>query len=124
MNDAPDSYKNAGLFMIIAGAFNIMQGFILVMVSLIYGLGTFGLCCPCVIPSLVPLVAGIFELMAGVRIQRGEVVREAQTVAIAGLISAILGLAMIPLIMEILVLVQLGNAESRRYLREQSMIDG
>lgn len=124
MNNAPDSYKNAGLFMIIAGAFNIMQGFVLVIVSLTYGLATFGLCCPCVIPSLVPLVAGIFELMAGMRIQRGEVVREAQTVAIGGLISAILGLAMIPLIMEILVLVQLGNAESRRYLREQSMIDG
>jgi hypothetical protein len=124
MNNAPDSYKNAGLFMIIAGAFNLMQGFVLVMVSLMYGLGTFGLCCPCVIPSLIPLVAGIFELMAGIRIQRGEVVPEAQTVSIVGLISAILGLAMIPMIMEILVMVQLGNAESQRYIREQGSLEG
>ena len=124
MNNAPDSYKNAGLFMIIAGAFNLMQGVVLVMVSLMYGLGTFGLCCPCVIPSLIPLIAGIFELMVGIRIQKGEVVPEAQTVSIVGLISAILGLAMIPVIMEILVLVQLGTADSRRFVREQSMIDG
>ena len=120
MNNPPDSYKNAGLFMIIAGAFNIMQGVVLVMVSLMYGLGTFGLCCPCVIPSLIPLVAGIFELMTGIRIQKGEVVPEAQTVSIAGLISAILGLAMIPVIMEILVLVQLGSADSKRYLSDRS----
>ena len=113
--DAPNDYKMAGMFMIIAGAVNIIGGLFGALVLLC---GTYGLGFCCSLFGIFPLVAGILELINGIKANKGEPVPNIKTFSIAGLVAGCLFFNIIVVVMEILVLVNLSKEDVVDYLKQ------
>lgn len=123
--DAPAPYKTAGILMLAAGAVNLVQSALLAFVIFSYAtmtaLATFGLgivCYACMIWPIIPFVMGIIELIMGIRAMSGQRVQGIRTVSTVGIVAAALNLSMIPLVLEIIAMVQLGDAQVVGYLEE------
>lgn len=110
--DAPNDYKMAGMFMIIAGAVNIIGG---LFTALVLFCSIYAMCCSVI--GLFPLIAGIFELMNGIKANKGEPVPNIKTFSIVGLIAGCLSFNIIVIIMEILVLVNLSKDDVAEYIK-------
>ncbi|MEZ4241393.1 MAG: hypothetical protein R3F59_35620 [Myxococcota bacterium] len=116
--DVPESYKQAGLFMLISGVMNLMVGGVAVLMGLSTCVGTYGLCCFCPFIGVIPLGFGIHELMVASQMQQGRWIATAKGTNVAGLVIAVLTMSMINIVLEVLAMVQLGQPEAAKYLEE------
>ena len=105
----PSDYKTAGIFMLTSGITNVIFSFIWFCFLILACVG---------IAYVIPLVAGVFEMIFGMALMNGTRKPSAKTVAIFGLISSILICNPIALVMEILAMIKLGKPEIEDYLRE------
>jgi len=114
---APQTYKTAGTLMLIAGILNIVVGIFLMFALLVVFL-------PCCFLGFFPLAWGVVELLFGLRIMNGERVPFAPMLSITGIVVAALslisGVSIVPLVLEIICLVQLNGQDARQYLSEGS----
>ena len=118
MEDAPEAYKQAGRLMIIAGVYDLVRGLSLGFAAVIVTLSNYGLTCCCLIPPIFPLVSGVLALMTGLKVQRGERVPHAQTVAIVGIACGVLGMDVAVVVVEALALRQLSRPDVEAYYLE------
>ncbi|MBN1334468.1 MAG: hypothetical protein JXB39_00750 [Deltaproteobacteria bacterium] len=99
---APSDYKTSGLFMILSGALTILAslgwigGLIWVCVGALW---------------VFPLAMGIFEVVTGLAVYKGQYKANAKTVSILGIVAALLCGNVIGIVLEILSVVQLGKPE-------------
>jgi hypothetical protein len=112
---APQPYKTAGTLMLVAGILNLVVGFFLVIALLLVAL-------PCCFLGFVPMIWGVVEIVFGVQIMNGKRVPFASALSIVGIVIAALsllsGLSIVPLVLEIICLVQLNGPDARLYLNE------
>ena len=111
--DAPNDYKMAGMFMIIAGAVNIVGS---LLGAFVLFCGTYGLGFCCALFAIFPLIAGVFELINGIKANKGEPVPNIKTFSILGLVVGCLFFNIIVIIMEILALVNLSKDDVKEFL--------
>ncbi|MFK7927027.1 MAG: hypothetical protein AB8H79_02475 [Myxococcota bacterium] len=116
MQDVPQNYKTAAILMLIAGIMNLLQSLSMGLICVIYGIMTFGICCVgCVFPVL-NIAAGIAEIVTASKMMKGEAVPSAPQVSIGGIVCGALGLALLPMILEIIATVMLNDDEVKIFL--------
>ena len=130
MEEVPSNYKTAGIMMLIAGIMNILGAIVLGIVLFLYITGvafaTMGvgiLCYVCCLWPFVPLGWGIYELIVGMNVMNGKVVKNASTVSIIGIVVGALNLGMggvIPLVLEIIATVMFNNDEVKAWIAEHA----
>jgi hypothetical protein len=110
---APESYRNAGTFMLIAGASNIAFGAIGMLVFTLFFL-------PCCLLALPPIGWGIVEVIFGWKLRNGDPVPIAnmlnRTGLVIGALSSVFGIGVVPLALEVAAFFQLNAEDSREYL--------
>ena len=129
--EPPSNYKTAGIMMLVSGIINILASiglslFLFVYISMI-AVATMGigiLCYACCLWPILPLGFGIFELITGMNVMNGKPVRNASTVAIAGIVMGALnlplGIGVVPMVMEIIATVMLNDDEVKAWIEESS----
>lgn len=126
---APQKYRNAGTFMMVAGLANVIGA---VALALGIGLGATSIamgtcvgvvCYGCCFVPIIPLIFGIYEAMTGYAISQGQPVRHGSTVALIGIVVGILnagsGLGLISLVLEVLAYIHLNDPDSQAWIDEQ-----
>jgi len=108
--DAPQDYKTAGIFMLIAGILTIMVSLGLVMGLIWICVGVFW---------FLTLAAGIFEVIVGVGVMNGQFKPNAKTVSIIGIVAALLCGNIVGMVMEILAVVNFGKPEVANWMAMQ-----
>ena len=108
--DVPQDYKNAGVFMIISGALNMLTsiGIILALIWVCVGAAWF-----------VTLGLGVVELVMGVALMSGERKHSAKSVATLGVVNSVLCCNIVGLILQALSVSFLSKPEVRAYLDER-----
>jgi hypothetical protein len=116
MTDAPQEYKQAGLFMLISGVMQIAIGLFSVLMGLSACVGTYGLCCFCPFLGALPIGLGVYELTIASQMQAGRPVPHAPQVNLFSLVVGVLTLAAVPVILEALAMANLGKPEVKAFL--------
>lgn len=130
--EPPSNYKTAGILMLVAGILNILGSIGLSLILFVYismfavmtmGIGI--LCYACCLWPIVPLGFGIFEVVTGMGVMNGKPVRNAGTVAIAGIVMGalnlpMLGIGIVPMVMEIIATVMFNDEEVKAWIEESS----
>jgi uncharacterized membrane protein YczE len=110
--DAPQAYKNAGIFMLVSGIMTCLLSMVWIF-SLIWILvGCFW---------VLTLVVGIFEIVIGVAMLQGSYKPNAKTVQILGIVASFLCGDMIGVVMEVLALMQLNQTEVQEWMSQQDI---
>ena len=111
--EAPESYKQAGQFMMIAGILGIVFGAIntICLCVSIYGL-------ICIWMPLISLGLGIFEAINGNKAQKGEHIPSLKTISIIAIVVYALTFNVIGLVMEIMATVNLGKEDAAEFLEK------
>lgn len=109
--EAPQDYKTAGIFMLIAGITTTIPALIVVVT---YGLLCFGLF------WILPLVVGILEIVVGASVMGGQPKANAKLISSLGIAAAALSCNMVGLVLEILSVTYLGKPEVENYLTLQA----
>jgi hypothetical protein len=116
--ETPKNYPIAGALMIVSGVVNIVLAFVW-MCAAIGSL--YGIVC-CWVP-FIPIGVGVFEIIHGLRISRGEPVQNARMVSVFGAISGLLMCwGIIPLVCELGVIVILSSNDVQNWLAEQKLL--
>ena len=109
--------------MLAAGVFNmalsILMGFILFLNISMLTIGTFGLgivCYACMAIPVVQFFVGAGETYIGYQAMNGERLPKTRNVAILGIVVAALTMAVIPLVLEIVTLMNLNDDEVAAWL--------
>lgn len=128
MEEVPSNYKTAGILMLIAGIMNILVSLLVGVILFIYvpilAIGTVGvglLCYVCCLWPVATLGFGIFELITGLNLMNGKVVKHASTVSIIGIIIGALSMGnggVISLVLEIIATVMLNDDEVKQWLAQ------
>ncbi|TVQ95039.1 MAG: hypothetical protein EA397_00075 [Deltaproteobacteria bacterium] len=126
---APVPYRNAGTFMMLAGAMNIISAFVIgtglfvVVTGVALSTCVGAACYSCCLWPIVPAAFGVYEIITGWAIQQGKPVRHGPMVALIGVLISVLnlssGTALFQLVFEIVAYVYLNHDESVRYVDEQ-----
>lgn len=116
MNEVPEAYKQAGMFMLISGIVHVLVGGLTVLTGLGACVGTYGLCCFCPVLGVVPLVVGINELITASRMQQGKWVANAKGVNLTGLVVAVVTMSMVNIVLEALAMSFLNKPEVVAFL--------
>jgi hypothetical protein len=99
---APSDYKTSGLFMLISGALTILAslgwigGLIWVCVGALW---------------VLPLAAGVFEILTGLAVYQGQYKANAKTVSLIGIVAALLCGNVIGIVLEVLAVVNYGKPD-------------
>lgn len=107
--DAPAEYKTVGTMMLVSAVVNIIAALAWTLVLLMVCVG---------VAWLVPLGFAVFELVVGINALSNKPQRSAKAAAILGLIAGILCMNPVSIVLEILVLVKLGQPDVARYITE------
>ncbi len=118
--------------MLAAGVFNmalsLLVGFVLFLYVSALTIGTFGLgifCYACMVFPVGQFFWGAAEAFVGYQAMSGERMPKTRTVAIVGVVVAALTMAVIPLVLEIMTLVNLNDDEVSAWLEgSQDQITG
>ena len=121
--DAPNDYKQAGMFMMIAGIINLVYGILWVFLGCYTCLSTLGVCFLCPIIALVPLGFGIYELITGMKINKGELVPNAKQISIFGVVIGAICMNVITLVLEVLAMTNFGKPEVVEWMERGAPID-
>lgn len=121
----PSKYKNAAIFVLVAGIVNLLWSIIMAFVLFMYisaiAISTFGLGCVlygCMFLPLLPFAMGMVELVTGIQMMSGTRVPRGKAISIAGIVVGAIHMAMIPLMLEIAALVMLNDDEVAAWLAE------
>ncbi len=114
--DAPQPYKNAGIFMLVSGILTCLLSLVFIL-SWILSLVLFFLACFWVLT----LVVGVFEIIMGAALMQGKYKPNAKTVMILGIVASFLSADMIGVVMEILALLQLNQPEVQEWMSLQDV---
>jgi hypothetical protein len=125
IDDAPSNYKTAGTLMLVAGVVNLVVAAFLSLFFALYGLATYGLCCVCCFLPIGLMGFGVFEVVTGNNMQRGEPVHNAQIVSLIGIVIGALFGGGLSMILEIVALVFLNDDKVKAWLasREPVLIE-
>lgn len=115
----PEAYRQAGMFMTLAALVHVMEGLMLMLIGLGTCLGSYGICCFCPFLGFVPIVVGILELPAATNARNGVRDPGVRTANIVGLVTAMLSFSMIGVLLEALVLMNLGHEDVKGYLETE-----
>lgn len=128
MEEVPSNYKTAGIMMLIAGIMNIMVSLIMGVVLFIYvpliALSTVGVglvCYACCLWPVATLGFGIYEMVVGINVMNGKVVKHASTISIIGIVIGALSLGnggVVSLVLEIIATVMLNNDDVKAWLAQ------
>jgi hypothetical protein len=126
MEDVPSNYKTAGILMLVAGILNVLGSLGLAVVLFFYitaiAIGSMGvgvLCYVCCLWPLLPLAFGIFEIVTGMNVMNGKVVKNATTVSLIGIVVGLLGGSFLPMILEIVAMVMLNDDKVKAWIAVQ-----
>ncbi|MCA9490463.1 MAG: hypothetical protein KC621_11085 [Myxococcales bacterium] len=123
MSDAaevPAEYKQAGMFMTLAALVHVMEGLLLMLIGLGTCAGSYGICCFCPFMGFIPIIVGILELPAATNARNGVPDPGVKTANLIGLVTAMLSMSMIGVLLEGLVLMNLGNDNVKGFLEDNS----
>ncbi len=105
--DAPKSYKDAGMFNLIAGLLNVITAGVFV-------LALFWMCVGFL--WLIPLGAGIYQTWLGFQMQSGTHTPGARNVGLIGLIASVLNFNVIAVALSFIAMKKAGDPEVTGYL--------
>lgn len=111
MEEVPQDYKTAGIFMLIAGVMNLIAS---AMVALVW-LSTIFLFFVAFL-YIIPFCVAICEIVCAIMMLQGKKVPQSMIVSVMGLISAFFMCGMIGMVMEILAIVFTQKPEVREWL--------
>lgn len=123
MSDAtqvPAEYKQAGMFMTLAALVHVMEGLLLMLVGSGTCVGTYGICCFCPFMGFIPIVVGVLELPAATNARNGVPDPGLKTANLIGLVTAMLSMSMIGVLLEGLVMMNLGNDAVKAFLEDKT----
>lgn len=112
LEPAPAPYRSAAALMLAAGGINLLIG-------VVVGLGMIFVFPPCCLCGAAPLLWGVVELSCGARMMQGAPVRWSRHVALAGIAVGALGAlagGILPLVLQVLTTISLGDPEVRAWL--------
>jgi len=121
MIEAPQDYKQAGLFMAISGGMQIMVGLVTALTGLMFCVSTYGMCCFCPFLGVIPIVLGAVELNVGLAMQGGRYVPSAKQTNLAGLVVAVVMLSALNVVLEALAMSYLNKPEVQAYLEQNAL---
>lgn len=116
MTDAPQEYKQAGLFMLISGVMQIAIGLFSVLMGVSACVGSYGLCCFCPFLGALPIALGAYEMTIALQVQAGRPVANVAQINLVSLVLSVLTLAAVPVILEALAMANLGKPEVKAFL--------
>jgi tetrahydromethanopterin S-methyltransferase subunit C len=112
----PEEYKQAGMFMVIAGITNIMLGMLWGCMGLLTCVSSYGICFFCPFLGVVPLGLGIYEILEGNKMREGLWSPSARTANLIGLVMSLLSFHMIGVALEAFVLMNLNNEKVKAWI--------
>ena len=121
MIDAPQEYKQAGLFMLISGVMQIAVGLFAMLMGVSTCVGTYGLCCFCPFLGALPVGVGVYELTIATQMQSGRPVPHAPQVNLFSLVLSVLTLSAVTVILEALAMAALGKPEVKAFLEAHAL---
>ncbi len=114
----PNKYKTAGTLTLVAGIYNLVMGLVLGGFLFLYigmlAVITFGLGCVgyvCMVFPLLQLITGVIEIVVGFKVQSGEMMPNAKSFSILGIVVAAMGMQIVPALLEIFSLMQMNDDE-------------
>jgi hypothetical protein len=116
MTDAPQEYKQAGLFMLISGVMQIAVGLFSVLMGFSACVGSYGLCCFCPFMGAIPIALGAYELTIATQMQAGRPVPHAPQVNLGSLVISVLMMSAVTVVLEALAMASLGKPEVKAFL--------
>jgi len=115
---APAEYKQLQQVTLISGIVHLMGGVVLVLFGFLNCLATYGICCFMPFLGLPGLILGPIEIMAALKLQRGEPVPYLGTTTILGLLVGVFTLNFFAVILETFAMMSLNKPEVKAYLRD------
>src|SRR5687768_10137770 len=107
--------------MLISGIMQILGGLFATLMGLSACAGSYGLCCFCPLIGIIPVGIGVWELTIASQMQAGKPVANAPQVNLASLVVAVMMLSGIPVVLEVLAMVNLGKPEVKDYLARNAL---
>jgi hypothetical protein len=106
--EAPSDYKTAGIFMIISGVLTVIASATFVLTLIWFCIGVFW---------IIPLVAGIMEIIIGIGVAQGQLKPTAGTISVVGAVAGLLTGNIVGLVLEILAFTYFQRPDVANWMR-------